>query len=155
MLYNPNKIVSSDVEVGIIPHYVDYDNIVRLYGNKYNVIDVRNDPEKVIMEISRCRRIISSSLHGIIISEALGKPSAFVRFSNKVVGGEFKFMDYYLGSGREEGDVYCNDCTMDQNIEDIRYCEKRPVYDIDSLLKTFPYEIEQYKIDLIHRWFEK
>jgi hypothetical protein len=82
-------------KVGIVPHFVDYKHVKQKYGD-YKVIDVKNsNPLEVAKEISKCEYIISSSLHGIIAAHAYGIPAAWVKFSNKVKGGNVKFDDYY------------------------------------------------------------
>lgn len=86
-------------DVGIVPHYADYDYILHEYGSCYHVINVVNrDPLVVAREITKCRKIISSSLHGIICAHAYHIPTAWVRFS-KLHGDGIKFMDHYASIG--------------------------------------------------------
>lgn len=88
--------------VGFIPHYIDQ-NHPDLIGDKNAfIIDVKQDPFKTIDEICSCKLIVSSSLHGIIVAEAYGIPAVWIKLSDKLIGGNFKFNDYFLGSGREE-----------------------------------------------------
>jgi pyruvyltransferase len=85
--------------VGIIPHYVDRKDpriasIHRRYQRETHIIDVQRDPRKVFHDISQCEVILSSSLHGVIVADALGIPNAWLYLSDKVIGGSFKFDDY-------------------------------------------------------------
>ena len=41
-----------------------------------------------------CRRIVTGSLHGLIMADAYGIPSAFV-MTYTARGGEYKFFDYF------------------------------------------------------------
>ena len=66
----------------------------------YHVIDVRSGIENVMREASKCERIISSSLHGIILSDALGIENKW-EISEKVLGAGFKFRDYASALGEE------------------------------------------------------
>lgn len=96
-IYNPK--IEKKYELGIIPHYVDF-NDERLEHMKDNedvlVIDIRNpDPLLVIDQLLQCETIASSSLHGLIVSDAYHIPNAWVKFSDNVVGGDFKFLDYF------------------------------------------------------------
>jgi len=73
-----------EYDIGIVPHYVDYDEM-KLQYPEYNIINLKNhNPLEVAKEITKCRQIISSSLHGIIAAHAYGIPAAWIKFSNKV-----------------------------------------------------------------------
>jgi len=86
-------------DVGIVPHFVDYDYVKEYYPN-YKIINVINDdPLEVAKEISQCKKIISSSLHGIIAAHAYGIPAAWVEFSDKIKGDKIKFKDHYAALG--------------------------------------------------------
>ena len=86
-------------DVGIMPHYADYDFVLRMYANSHHVINVVNrDPLAVAREITKCRKIISSSLHGIIAAHAYQIPTAWVSLS-KLHGDGIKFIDHYESVG--------------------------------------------------------
>ena len=88
-----------EYDVGIVPHYVDYEYTKQKYP-EYKVIDVINtDPLAVAKEITKCKKIISTSLHGIIAAHAYGIPAAWVKFSKKVKGDGIKFNDHYASLG--------------------------------------------------------
>ena len=86
-----------------------------------SVIITNNKRTKSIFWIQKCSRIISSSLHGIIIAEALGIPSAWVEFSDKVKSSGMKFYDYFYGSGREFSDIARNDQKDGIDLTVVRY----------------------------------
>ena len=46
------------------------------------------------------RIILSSSLHGLILSDAYGIPNLWISVSNNIIGGDFKFLDYFSGVER-------------------------------------------------------
>lgn len=98
-----DKLVDNDLtfeyEIALVPHYVDFNhpwvNFIREhYNESVNIIDVRNSAEFVTKEISKCRRVFSSSLHGLIVADSLGLPNVWIELSDKVIGGGFKFYDY-------------------------------------------------------------
>lgn len=95
LIYNPH--VTKKYKIGIIPHYVD--KTIAPVGDYY-FIDVQKDYKTVITGIKSCETIISSSLHGIILAEAYGCKAVWAKYSDKIIGGEFKFQDYFLGTGR-------------------------------------------------------
>jgi pyruvyltransferase len=81
--------------IGIVPHFVDYNYVKEHYPN-YKIINVINDnPLEVAKEISQCNKIISSSLHGIIAAHAYNIPASWVKFSDKIKGDDIKFKDHY------------------------------------------------------------
>ncbi len=52
------------------------------------------DVEGVIEAMLSCRRIVTGSLHGLIVADAYGLPSAWV-LHRTAYGGMFKFFDYF------------------------------------------------------------
>lgn len=91
-------------DLGIVPHFVNYEEAVSLYGDRdgVRVVDVRGSVSQVVADILSCRATVSSSLHGIIISHAYGLPSAWVKFTRLLKGDDVKFHDYYLAGGVSE-----------------------------------------------------
>jgi pyruvyltransferase len=86
-------------DVGIIPHYKEYKMVKEKYPNEF-VINLNNpNPLEVIDQITSCRKTISSSLHGIICSHAYEIPSAWVKFSDIIIGDDTKYKDHYSSIG--------------------------------------------------------
>lgn len=88
--------------LGIIPHYVDCNHpAVHILQQKYlkdiKIIDVLQPVDECLYEIANCEYIASSSLHGLIAADALGKPNVWLLLSDKVLGKGFKFRDYFSG----------------------------------------------------------
>ena len=85
--------------LGVIPHYHDVSSPVvaqlRALGAGVRIIDVAWTPQEVAREIAACDAVLSSSLHGLVVSDALGVPNAHIRLSTKPQGGLYKFHDYY------------------------------------------------------------
>lgn len=95
-------------ELGIIPHYVDINNkyIQQMRRNdpSIEIIDVTeySDWHLIIDKILSCKYIVSSSLHGLIVSDAYGIPNLWVEFSKNISGERFKFYDYYSSINKEK-----------------------------------------------------
>lgn len=90
-----------EFDLGIVPHWTD----TKLEKNpiflkfKPKIIRVSDDPLKVISEIGRCKKIVASSLHGIILADAFGIPRR-IEIAPRMLshphqeGGLFKWKDY-------------------------------------------------------------
>ena len=89
-------------KIGVIPHYVNHEEVNSLLLNedRIKIINlITDDIENTINEILECEMIISSSLHGIIVSQAYQIPSLWVQFSEKLAGDNVKFYDYFESLG--------------------------------------------------------
>jgi pyruvyltransferase len=98
--YNPE--ISKKYKLGVIPHYVDYDLVCKQYQGQPNVIVIdlmTNDVEHVTQLIVSCDTVISSSLHGLIVSHAYQIPAVWVQFSDKIFGDGVKYHDYFESVG--------------------------------------------------------
>ena len=99
-LYTPT--VEKTHAIGFIPHYVDYPAVRQQYQDQSDckVIDlITKDHQATTRQILSCERIISSSLHGVIVAQAYGIPAIWVRFSDKLSGDNVKFFDYFESIG--------------------------------------------------------
>jgi pyruvyltransferase len=96
------SVDTRDIDLGIVPHITDtslaYDP--QWYGSKWNtmVISPTLPPLKVLELIGRCKKIVTSSLHGLITADAFDIPRRFELnpSATKYEGGSFKFRDYSL-----------------------------------------------------------
>ena len=89
---------------GIVPHFKDKSSIGiqkihDLQNPEIKIIDIQSGIEDFVNDILSCENILSSSLHGLILAEAYGIPTCRLVFSKKLLGGDFKFYDYYSGVG--------------------------------------------------------
>lgn len=93
LLYN-NDIHKTNI-LGIVPHWREFDDFKRLFGEKYFIVDLRTrDVKKVIEEIRSCQYILSTSLHGIIVAHAYQIPALWIKRGDIETDG-FKFHDYF------------------------------------------------------------
>jgi len=133
---------------GIIPHFHDYDlpHVKDFRENHPEIafIRLRNyvSWQEVIEQICSCENIISSSLHGLIISDAYNIPNVRVIFSDLIPGGDFKYKDYFSGIGRQyiEPLDFRNDICFDDIVLELK--NYKPItYSPQELLKAFPYDL--------------
>ena len=108
-IYTPTK--TTDYKYGLFTHYVDYDEVSAWYKDDPEVLvinPVHQNPLIVIDMMAKCEKIISSSLHGVIIAHAYGVPAVWAKHSNKLGGDGIKFRDHYdsVGLTCEHVDFY-------------------------------------------------
>ena len=104
----------------------------------FHFIEVCDNPYLVVKELSKCRHVISSSLHGLIVSEAMGIPTCYLK--TYVRSNDFKVHDFYLGSNRKAGDVKSvwlgkNDQTI--NMSKVKFT-KSGKFNITALIENRP-----------------
>ncbi len=96
LYYNPPT--EKKYKLGLIAHYNDYKIIQPLYKNDTEILLIdlmTNDIEATTDLFLQCEKIVSSSLHGLIIAHAYGIPALWVQFSDKLFGDGIKFQDYF------------------------------------------------------------
>lgn len=94
--YTPN--IKKCYKLGIVPHYSDYEIVKGMPENNDSVliIDLMTDCVETATDLFlQCERIVSSSLHGVIIAHAYQIPAVWVEFSDKLSGDGIKFQDYF------------------------------------------------------------
>lgn len=80
---------------GFVPHIRSVDRWRAWTVKGHELIDPSAPVWKVVEEIAACETIISQSLHGLIVADALGIPNVWVAPSATMMGGRFKFDDYF------------------------------------------------------------
>lgn len=95
---NPKKY-----DIGIIPHYAHkrnkYLNNIQLKKLKYKIIDIQSGVENALHDISSCKFILSSAMHGIIAADSYGIPNKWFKVDTPLDGDEYKFHDYFSAFG--------------------------------------------------------
>jgi len=86
-MYKPK--IKKTKAVGYTPHVWNQKNYVEY-------IDVNLPWKQFVDEVLACKKIISSSLHGIVISTAYGIPCEWVHYP-KIPGAKTKYQDYLTG----------------------------------------------------------
>ena len=90
-------------DLGIIPHFVDRDNplLGRFPADNSILIDVGAPPFGVLEQIASCKAVVSSAMHGLIAADSLGIPNLRMVLGGNILGGDYKFDDYYSAFGIE------------------------------------------------------
>ena len=116
----------------LIPHFRDDAVMRRLYPkHAKRIISVDTPFFEMVAQILRADLVVSSSLHGLIVAEALGIPAVWHR---PLMGeDELKFHDYYLGTDRYR--IVRAD-TLHDALK--AYPMPLPAFDPAAMLATFP-----------------
>jgi pyruvyltransferase len=92
------QVATKKYHLGLVPHWSDDQLTVDPRFTPYDpiIIDPRGDPLEFIRLIGECEKVVSSSLHGLIIADAFAIPRRFEYAERrlKLEGGQFKFRDY-------------------------------------------------------------
>ena len=151
LVYKPKK--QKTYKWGLIPHVVDLHHPVvediRANHPEVLVIDLAHYEHwtDVIDKICSCEQIASSSLHGLIVSDAYDVPNSWVELSGKISGGYFKFRDYGASVGRhmQEPVRLKSFSDMDQLKTDVP--GSKSLVNTDELLKSCPLPVcKRYRL---------
>lgn len=150
LFYKPKK--KKRYKLGIVAHIYDESNplVQRLKGSNDVIIISLQSYENwlhVIDKICECELILSSSLHGIIVSDAYDIPNAWVEFSDKVVGNGFKFRDYFSSVSKNVSEPIRITTPIDINYLD-KYKEtwESPTCDLSKLIEACPFPLLKEQI---------
>jgi pyruvyltransferase len=133
-------------KIGIIPHYVDEEEDIlakaKIDNENYLIISVKDTPENVTKKITECKLILSSSLHGLIVSDSFNIPNVHLKLSDKLTGGDFKFKDYYSALNRDYKSILATDIYDVKKIDKL-FAEYKPIENLKKiqikLMKSFPF----------------
>lgn len=144
LVYQPQ--IEKRYEWGIIPHVDDLESLVVKYviaqGVKVIHLDNYIDWHDVIDEICSCKRIMSSSLHGLILSDAYHIPNVWITLGGNLLGGTFKFQDYFSSVNRiEDTPFVLTEGTVIAECEEIAVKYKPIDYDPQPLIDAAPWKL--------------
>ncbi|MGN1152904.1 MAG: polysaccharide pyruvyl transferase family protein [Candidatus Gastranaerophilaceae bacterium] len=136
-------------KIGIIPHHLELNmaewNILKENIKDSVIIRVNDSPLKTIEMIAQCETIISSAMHGLIVADSFNIPNIRIVASNKLIGGDYKFNDYYSAYNLTDNKyLILGKDKIDDNIHEfinnnyrVKKCDVNKIK--DSLLNSFPY----------------
>lgn len=145
LFYQPSK--EKKYKIGIIPHYVDISFIPPhiLHNPNVHLIKVKEYSNWLdfIKEINSCEYVISSSLHGLIVSEAYNIPNRWIEIQNKNKRSHFKYDDFYASIGKQTTPyIIKSDTTIKSLLEE---CQKwhSGIINLTPLLEACPFKLKQ------------
>ncbi len=133
LIYQSNA--GKKYEISLIQHYKDN----KIEAKDINHINIQtSDYKAFIDQVVASKRVISSSLHGIILAEAYGVPAVFYLSNDYIQYQMPKYLDWYWSTGRYSVKVA-------RTIEEALAMEPMELPDLkkmqQDLLDSFPYDI--------------
>lgn len=122
-------------KVSLVTHYEK----AEATDTNVNRINIEtHDYEHFIDELLGSEKVVSSSLHGIILAEVYGIPAVYL---NKDTGDDLKFWDWYMSTGR-------NDVRYAKSLEEAIVAEPMEPIDPDRLANMQKQIMDAFPVDL-------
>lgn len=99
LVYKPD--VEKKLDYLVIPHYSMEKEVKGMVPAENLASMATDDYKTVIDKICSARKVISGSLHGIILAESYGVPTVF--YQDRSSHFNFKYQDWYESTGRKFG----------------------------------------------------
>lgn len=134
LIYAPK--VEKTLEYVVIPH-ISMEEEAKKIVPAENVISMATEDYKAVIDkICSAKKVISSSLHGIILAEAYGVPAIF--YQDRPSHYNFKYADWYESTGRktwpETADLQEAVSMQVDFVPDLTQMQQ-------TLIDTFPYDL--------------
>lgn len=140
LIYCPKKIEKKN-RVSIVLHYhAEQKWLLELeHQSQMKYLNIGTDNyEQYICEMLSAEKIISSSLHGIILAETYGIPAVFLNTGGYVDQALMKYYDWYYSTNRYN-------VKMARTVEEAIKMTPMPLPDLkimqNNLLNSFPYDL--------------
>ena len=93
-----NNNFTKEYDLCIIPHCIDKKSELLIKSIRIDnsiILNIEENPLLFIRNLLKCKNILSSGLHGLIIAASLGIPNMRMVVGDRIIGGNYKFIDYY------------------------------------------------------------
>lgn len=135
LIYQPQNNIKRNRYL-IIPHFSKEKEYRHKVGDSHIGSMITKDYTGLLDKICTSEKVISGSMHGIILAEAYGIPSIFLR--DRAACKDFKYKDYYLSTNREfryatslEEAIDMEPMALPKNIAQLQ----------EGLINSFPYDL--------------
>lgn len=151
-LYSPAQISKSKKgKIALIRHFTHKNIVIALPKNVEEIDIFRSSPveiENFIDEIHQFDGVISTALHGFIVSQAYGIKCALATFEgaeSAVHGDGMKYEDYFLGVGMKPHKIVVLPRDMrNENLEDYLITESPAQCTVDNIEHTLRKELAAF-----------
>jgi pyruvyltransferase len=121
-------------EVVLLPHYRDDPLLPTTLESGIERVSTALHWLDIVLRLLAARKVVTSSLHGLIIAEAFGKDVALLRLSE--TEPIYKYEDYLLGTGRSS---YVVATSLNEALSIAPL--PQPVIAAEHMLRAFPYDL--------------
>ncbi|GAA2105379.1 polysaccharide pyruvyl transferase family protein [Brevibacterium salitolerans] len=147
--YYPRTIEPS-YELGVVLRWSETARKKSFDVEGVKLIELKTDDvEGTLDDMLACKRIISTSLHGLILADAYGIPNSWL-IADTGWGKEYKFWDYLTSVRKErepdDFDIVDQGMTIDQLIERSAFDARDIQLDLDMLYAANPFTGESETI---------
>lgn len=134
LIYSPPCAYNAENKISVIRHFSMADEVL---PDGVEALDIRTDNYKAFIdEICSSGKVISSSLHGIILAESYGVPAIFLQ--ENMDSEILKFYDWYYSTNRKN-------IRIAYSVEEAIGMQPMPLPELsamrEKLLETFPYDM--------------
>lgn len=124
-------------KVALVSHFLSCDTIPEENADCIKKIDIKTtDYAQFIDEITKCSKVISSSLHGIILAESYGIPAVFLGKCREIEW--LKYYDWYFSTHR-------TNIRIAHSIKEALEMDPLPLPKLNemrsNLIASFPYDL--------------
>jgi len=139
--------VRVSAKVGVICHYADvtaFNELISGSGLRSSIklISVELTVDEFVRAVVSCQFILSSSLHGLIIADSYKIPNRWIRLTDNIKGGDFKYLDYYstTENPKQSASEIRSIAEFKQLLQSLEHCcDVKPyAFDAGDLIDAFP-----------------
>lgn len=141
--YQPELRSDLSGKTGFVPHWTWWDKYwsqaeeLEIFYN-IHLINPTDSWQSVVDQIASCHRIISSSLHGLIVADAYGIPNLWLNTELQGHIPELKFADYFESISRPMNSVSELEAAAEAET-DCYWSEGAQALDLQPLRDAFPH----------------
>ncbi|MFW5879210.1 MAG: polysaccharide pyruvyl transferase family protein [bacterium] len=148
-IYQP--AIKNKFDLGIIQHYSENRSIqlpLHISSDRIKYINIANYGrwEDFIDRIVSCKAVISSSLHGLIVSEAYEIPNIWTVFTDSEISADkkFKYIDFYMSVNKNINSPFVyNSIVANKNlVQFVQDNWQKPEINLDILINSCPFKFK-------------
>ncbi len=139
ILFPEFKYIPKKGKVIFIPNLYDFNYYQKIPHEDIKFVSPVGCWKNILEEILTSELVLTSSLHGLILSESFGVPVRLVPSKSETT---LKYQDYLLSTGRDldlENALKDSFSGILDKTSGVSF--ERPVFDIDKIIKSFPVDL--------------